>query len=127
MSPIPIIFIDANITFRQLAVRVFERHFAADIALLADADSWPLLVVPATAPLAVLLGLGSDGLVDSQLLGAIYATLPGVSVIVLGHLDDPPYRTAACRAGAAAFISKAEIGDQLIPTLRRLAASPPRA
>lgn len=123
MHPIPVIFIDANTTFRQLAIRVFERHFAAEVAFVGDAERWPPEAAPTGGARAVLLGLGAEGLIDPQLLAVIHAALPGIPVIVLGHLDDPPYATAALSAGAAAFISKDEIGDKLIPTLQRLSVT----
>jgi DNA-binding NarL/FixJ family response regulator len=123
MHPIPIIFIDANTTFRQLAIRVFERHFAAEIVFVGEADQWPPSAALSGSVQAVLLGLGAEGLVDPRILVAIQAAMPGIPVIVLGHLDEPPYATAALSAGAAAFISKDEIGDKLIPTLRRLSAA----
>ncbi|NJN17637.1 MAG: hypothetical protein HC822_15875 [Oscillochloris sp.] len=125
MKPIPIIFLDANTAFRRLAVRVLERHFQADIRLLANADSWPLRFNGSEQPQAVLFGLGSDGLIDPQLMLAIHAALPGVPVVVLGHLDDPAYRSAAFAAGAAAFVSKDTIGDMLIPLLRQLTTCKP--
>lgn len=123
MGQIPVIFIDANTTFRRLIVRVLEQHFADMIAFVSDADSWSLARSSVVAPRAVLLGLGAEGLVDPQLLATIHIALPYVPIIVLGHLDDAAYRDAALAAGAAAFISKDDLGVELIPVLRRLTHS----
>jgi len=120
MARIPIVFIDANSFFRRLIIRVLERHFADAVALVSDGDSWPLTAPPNVAPRAVLLGLGAEGLADPQLLKAIRGVLPYTPIVVLGHLDDTAYREAALAAGAAAFISKDEIGADLIPVLRRV-------
>lgn len=129
VSPIPVLFLDANEAFRWLAVRALGRHFAADITLLAEGAAWPLDAPPAAQPQAVLLGLGADGLVEPTLLAAIKAALPGVPVVVLGHLDEPAYGAAALAAGAAAFIAKGDLTTELIPLLRQLVgqASPLQA
>lgn len=123
MSSIPVLFIDASTAFRHLVARVLERHFAADITLVAEGDTWPLDELPAIRPQAVLLGLGAAGLVELHLLSSIQSALPDVPVIVLGHLDDPAYCAAALAAGAAAFVSKDALGVELIPALHRLISS----
>lgn len=123
MIQIPIIFIDANTVFRRLITHVFERYFTDAIALVSDAASWPLTTLPTITPQAVLLGLGAEGLADPQVLSAIQIVLPCIPIVVLGHLDDVAYRDAAISAGAAAFVSKEEIGANLIPVLRRLTSS----
>jgi len=120
MLQIPIIFIDANTFFRRLIVRVLEQHFAETVVLVSEASSWPLAAPPGRSPRVVLLGLGAEGLADPQLLAAIHRVLPHIPIVVLGHLDDMAYREAALAAGADAFISKDEIGADLVPVLRRL-------
>ncbi len=119
MSPIPICFLEPNHTFRQLAVEALRYAFSAEITLLSAGDTWPLPVCPSVLPEAVLLGLGAEGLVNAPLLAAIQAALPGVPVIVLGHLDDAAYRVAALAAGATAFVSKDALSSELVPALRR--------
>jgi DNA-binding NarL/FixJ family response regulator len=122
MRPIPVLFIDASPPFRQLVARLIERYFADDITLLDAIDRWPPDTLPSSSPRAVLLGLGAEGLADARLIAAIQATLPDVPVIVLGHLSDPAYRTVALAAGAADFVAKEALGDELIPLLRRIVA-----
>lgn len=125
MSPIPVIFLDRHSVFRRLVSRVLERHFGDEILLLADGDSWPLAEPLPTQPKAVLLGLGSDGLVDPLLLASINATLAGVPVIVLAHLYDEAYHEAALEAGADAFIAKVTLDTELVPVLHRLTSQVP--
>lgn len=125
MGPIPTIFIDVHPVFRQIATRVLERYFADTITLVAEGDHWPLAIPSAAHPQVVLLGLGAEGLVDPQCLAAIRTAIPGVVLVVLGLLDDPPYRAASLAAGADAFISKSEIGTWLIPVIRQLTAHVP--
>jgi DNA-binding NarL/FixJ family response regulator len=120
MSPIPIIFLDPNTTFRRLVVRVLRRHFAADITLIADHPSWPIDEALAPQPQAVLFGLGMNALVEPQTIAGLHAVFPGSHIVILGHLDELEYRTAAFAAGAAAFIAKDALATELVPVLRRL-------
>ena len=123
VSPIPVIFIDTSDSFRRLVARLLERHFAADIVLAGDYSGWPVTGArPNPSPQAVLLGLGSNGLVDPQLLATLRHELPEAPVVVLGHLDDAPYREAALAAGAAAFVAKDTLDTTLVPTLRQVVA-----
>lgn len=123
MRSIPILFIDPSPPFRHLIARLLERYFTADITLVAEIDQWPPAALPASPPQAVLLGLGGTGLTDPQLIRSIHTLLPGVPVIVLGHLEEPAYRAAALAAGAAGFVAKEAISSELIPLLRQLVAS----
>lgn len=120
MRPIPVLFIDASPPFRRLVAKLIERYFAADMTLLDEIDRWPPETLPPTSPRAVLLGLGAEGLADAQLIAAIQNALPDVPVIVLGHLSDPAYREVALAAGAAGFVAKEALSDDLIPLLRQI-------
>ena len=119
MRPIPVFLIDANTAFRRLVVYVLKQHFSAEITLLLESDTWPVPVIPAAKPAAVLLGLGAEGLVKPQVLAAIQTTLVGVPIIVLGHLDDGAYHTAALATGVAAFVAKDTLWTELVPVLRQ--------
>lgn len=118
MLPIRIIFVEPHAVFRRLASRALERHFADDLALLAEGPGWPLASPPPEGVEAVLVG--ADGLVDRALLDAIAAALPGTPIVVLGHLHDEAYSAAALAAGAAAFVAKLAVDTELVPTLRLL-------
>ncbi|MEI7644688.1 MAG: hypothetical protein WCJ55_10450 [Chloroflexales bacterium] len=121
--PILIYFLDANCAFRQIMVRVMHQAFSTDITLLGVGDTWPIPVSSSSAPDVVLLGIGAEGLVNPQLLTSIHAELPGVPILVLGHLDDAVYRVAAMKAGASAFLSKDSLAADLVPTLRQIAGT----
>ncbi|PDW03943.1 response regulator [Candidatus Viridilinea mediisalina] len=120
MSPIPVLFVDASPPFRRLVVRLLERYFAAEVTLVAECEHWPPPQLPPITPKAVLLGLGGAGLTDPQLIASIHDLLPGVPVIVLGHLKEPAYRQAALAAGAAGFVAKEALSTELIPLLRHI-------
>ncbi|RRR68024.1 MAG: DNA-binding response regulator [Candidatus Viridilinea halotolerans] len=117
---------NASAIFRQLAAGVLTRHFRSRITLAAARSSWYPVAVSALQPqpLAVLLGLGADGMPDPVMLAAIKMDLPDVPVVILGYLDDEAYSNAALRAGAAAFISKGAIQTELLPVLTQLVARP---
>lgn len=120
MCQIPVLFVDASPPFRRLVVRLLERYFATEIILVAESGHWPPPQMLPIQPQAVLLGLGGAGLTDPQLIASIHDLLPGVPVIVLGHLKEPAYRQAALAAGAAGFVAKEALSTELIPLLRQL-------
>jgi len=123
MPPILIYFLDANRTFRQIVVRVLRQAFSAEITLLGAGDTWPIPVCSSSVPDVVLIGIGAEGLVNPQLLTSIHVALPGVPILVLGHLDDAVYRVAALKAGASAFLSKDSLAVNLVPTLRQITST----
>ncbi|MEI8308296.1 MAG: hypothetical protein WCF99_14650 [Chloroflexales bacterium] len=123
MPPILIYFLDANRAFRKIVVQVLHHAFSADITLLGAGETWPIPVCSSAAPDVVLIGIGAEGLVNPQLLTSIHAELPGVPILVLGHLDDAVYRVAAMKAGASAFLSKDSLAADLVPTLRQIAGT----
>lgn len=120
MSPIPIIFIDSSDAFRRLVTRLLARHFAEDITLVGEHDTWPTIITPGIQPRVVLLGLGAEGMLELQQIVDIRATLPDVPVLVLSHLADAAYREAALDAGAADFVAKEALAIALVPALRQL-------
>jgi DNA-binding NarL/FixJ family response regulator len=118
--PIAVIFLDRNLVFRRLAARLFVRHFAAELVLIAQGDRWPLVGAPVQTPQAILLGLGADALVEQDQMRDLRADFPAAPIVVLGHLAESAYREAALAAGAAAFIAKDALMTELLPVLRKL-------
>lgn len=61
-----------------------------------------------------------DGLTATRQL---HILAPGVRVVVLSLQDDAATRDAATQAGAHAFVGKQEGSEQLVATIRRVAAA----
>jgi len=61
-----------------------------------------------------------DGLAATRRL---HSTEPGVRVVVLSLQDDAATRGAAADAGAHAFVGKQEGSEELLATIRRVAAA----
>ena len=64
-------------------------------------------------------GSGVSGLKGTR---AILEHSPKASVIVMSAFSEPACRSAACRAGAMAFVSKRAIGSELMQVLETLTA-----
>ncbi len=121
MTPVPVVFIDTNQLFRHALTSIVNRHFATDIEIIAVYAAWPL---PDTAyalrPRALLLGLGSNGLIEPKYLQQLQQIWPATPVIALGLLADEAYQRAALALGIQAFIAKEQLADELAPTVRRI-------
>jgi CheY-like chemotaxis protein len=55
-----------------------------------------------------------------QVIARLRTLLPGVVIIALSVMNTPDFRKAALAAGANAFVSKARLRADLMPTLRQL-------
>jgi len=82
-------------------------------------DAHDLLAqIETTCPDLVLLDWELPGMAAPQLLSALRATCPGLSVIALS--GRPEARRAALAAGASALVSKVDPPDRLLAAIRRV-------
>jgi DNA-binding NarL/FixJ family response regulator len=79
-----------------------------------------LAQVRSKQPRIVLLGVGLYHLAGFRLLPHIRRALPDSLIIVLGPLDMEAFRQAALAAGADAFILKAALIRDVIPTIEQM-------
>lgn len=125
MAPLAAIFIDANDIFRRVAARLFVHHFQERFALVASFASY---AEAAQDPLArsaslVLLGLGSEGLLETASLAELRAGRPDVVIVALAYFDALPYRQLLLLAGADVVIAKEQIAAGLLPAIEHALAS----
>jgi DNA-binding NarL/FixJ family response regulator len=73
-------------------------------------------------PDIVLVDLKMPDVPGLQLLPQLRLTLPSAILIAMSLSDSDEYRDAAAAAGADAFVSKASLDRDLLPTIRRLAS-----
>ena len=71
-------------------------------------------------PDAVVLDLNLGNANGLDVCSKIVATVPGARVVILTALVDPEVEREALRRGAAAFVSKWQMADQLLTTIQRL-------
>jgi DNA-binding NarL/FixJ family response regulator len=124
VEPVPVVFIEVNPSFRQALASIVTRHFATDIEFIAVYGTWPPPDAASTLrPRAILLGMGSQGLIDPAMLRQIQHIWPATPVIAMGLLDDEAYRKAALALGVSAFIAKEQLAQELAPTVQRVVAA----
>ncbi|MGQ0568719.1 MAG: response regulator [Armatimonadota bacterium] len=73
-------------------------------------------------PDVILMEIESIGMDGVELIKAMRKAAPESAVVVLSLRDDSFTRKRVEAAGAAAFVSKHEYGDRLLPTINRVAA-----
>lgn len=72
-------------------------------------------------PDVILVDLAMPDVSGLELLPRLREKLPGTVLVALTLLEPEDWRRAAEEAGADAFVSKATLDRQLVPTIRRLA------
>ena len=117
-SPIALIVNGHHAVRRALCERIqasFSNFRIREAASVEDA----LCVLEDEAIDIVLLdeGSGISGLKGTR---AILEHSPKASVIVMSSFTEPECRSAACRAGAMAFVNKRAIGSELMQVLEAM-------
>jgi DNA-binding NarL/FixJ family response regulator len=74
-------------------------------------------------PDIVLMDIDLPGIDGFEATSILRVRSPGTAVVMLTMHDTPSHRQAAASAGAAAYITKAEIDDRLGSTLESLLGS----
>lgn len=75
-------------------------------------------------PDLVLLDLAMSDLNGIEVLRRIKTMAESPRVVILTLFDSPEYENQSMRMGAAGFVSKANLGVQLMPTIHALFAGP---
>jgi DNA-binding NarL/FixJ family response regulator len=121
MKPIRVLLVDDEPAIRRgLRMRL---ELEDDLEVVGEAPDGmrALAAITESAPDVVLMDIemaGGDGLSATRLIDPSSST---ARVIVLSIHDSEHVRGLAMRAGARAFVSKNEGGDQLVRTIRRVA------
>ena len=71
-------------------------------------------------PDVVVLDLNLGDASGLELCPAILDAVPGVRVVILTAFTDPEIEYEAFRRGASAFVTKENMGEQLLTTIRRM-------
>lgn len=123
--PSRVLLVDDNQQFLAFS-REFLSEFAdIEVAGLALTAQEAMRLALEARPHIVVADLAMPGTNGLELTHQIKAALPGVPVIILTLQDSAHYRHAALEAGADAFVPKAAMDTELVPAIRRLAATRP--
>ena len=77
-------------------------------------------MAPLLKPQVILTDLAMPEMHGLDPIPRLRASLPDAVIIVLTLMDPRSYRAAVLAAGADAFVSKATLEGDLLPTIRRL-------
>ncbi len=102
---------------RALTILLEQQPGLTVVGEAVDAHDLLIQMEP-TCPDMLLLDWELPGMAAPQLLSALRATCPGLSVIALS--GRPGARRAALAAGADAFVSKADPPDRLLAAIQRV-------
>jgi DNA-binding NarL/FixJ family response regulator len=123
METTSVLLVDDSSLFVRVATRFLMARGDIELAGTArDADE-ALRLAEELRPELVLLDLNMPHVSGLEVIPRLRRALPGVKIIVLTLWDTDLYRQAALAAGADDFVSKGQIGNNLLPAIRRLRAS----
>jgi len=119
-----VLLVDDNQTFLQMLARFLAESSAGDVAVVGAAQGGRDALAHARRlrPDLVLVDLAMPDLPGLVVLPKLRETLPTAILIALTLQDSEESREAALAAGADAFVSKASLERDLLPTIRELAA-----
>jgi DNA-binding NarL/FixJ family response regulator len=128
MNPVSVLLVDDSPIFLRIATQFLQQYGDVVVLGVADGGKECLLQAKRLQPQVVLLDLSMPDLPGLEVIPRLRAVQPQVGIIILTMLDTNGYRQAALAAGADDFISKANMADDLLPAIQRVAqASRPAA
>lgn len=125
MAAITVLLVDDNAAFRQLATRFLEEEAGQEVVVVGSVGSGEETLAQAEhlRPQVVLLDLRMPGLSGLETIPRLRRVAPDTRIVVLTLLDGDGYRRASLRAGADAFVGKANVTHDLLPAIRQVMRS----
>lgn len=122
MRPIPVFLVESNPAFLRIVTQLLQDYYQEELTLVGTSNGADHILhqIQILQPRIILLGLNQHHLGMLQVIPHVRASLPQSGIIVLGFLDVHAYREAALAAGADAFIAKAVINRELLPTIQMI-------
>jgi len=119
-KPISVLLIDDNVTFLRIAARFLRDQTDINVVGTATDGEEGLIKAKKLKPQIILLDLAMPNLPGLDAIPLLREIQHEVKLIALTMLDTDAYRIAAKTAGADAFVAKASMGSELLPTIRRI-------
>jgi YesN/AraC family two-component response regulator len=120
MWPVRILLVDDNVTFLEAITRFLATQSGIEVVGWARSGHDALKLVQSLKPDLVLLDIVMPGMTGLEAAQQIKAQPDAPGVILLTLYDDLPYRTAAADAPVDGFVSKVDVGTQLLPLIDHL-------
>ncbi len=117
MSPLRVLLVDDSHDFLESAARFLSEYPSLEIVGWTFSGRDARELVARLQPDLVLMDLTMPGMNGLEATRQIKA-LPGAPcVVILTLYDNHEYRSAAEAAGADGFVTKSELGTQLLPLI----------
>ncbi len=122
MDPVSLLLVDDSLTFLEILKRYLEQHYRHEVIVLGTAGGGEeaLVLAQRLRPNIVLIDLAMPGVSGLEAIPRLRAALPDTGIIALTFLEPNGYRPAALTAGADEFVTKANLGTDLLPVIRRV-------
>ncbi|PJB74397.1 MAG: hypothetical protein CO095_04785 [Armatimonadetes bacterium CG_4_9_14_3_um_filter_58_7] len=120
---ISVLLVDDSSAFLRIAERFLEESPEVRVAGAALGGLQALPLARDLQPDAIIVDLQMPDLNGLDLIPQLRSVLPEARIIALTFHDDRYHRAAALRAGAHDFVAKANMGNDLLPALRKIAKS----
>ena len=115
--PPTILVVDDNRHMRRLLLEMLQAAYQGSSVLQA-ADAFEAIAqCSKAAPHVVVMDVGlpdHDGIEATMMIRLLF---PEIAVVILSSHDERAYRDAARSAGAAGYVSKADVFTALIPSI----------
>ncbi len=124
MRELTLLLVDDHEAFLNAAQRELRAHGWLKIVGRALNGREAVMRTEQLRPAVVVMDLAMPEMGGLQATRLIKAQDEPPFVIIVSHFDDAEHREHAARAGADAFVGKAEYTRDLLPILERLGAEP---
>lgn len=121
-DPLSVLLVDDNPTFLRIATRFLTEYSdgALNVVGVAHGGEEALTLARELEPEIVLIDLAMPDLPGLEVIPQLRNLVPHTKIIVLTLLDTEGYRRAATDAGANAFVPKASLSTDLLPTIQQI-------
>jgi len=117
-----VLLVDDNPLFLEVVQDFLRELGEVQVVGTCSSGKEALDALERLAPHVIVLDISMPGMNGFELTRAIKARSSSPSVIVLTLLDTPRHKRAALEAGADAFVGKARMDIDLLPTIRSVTA-----
>ncbi len=120
MKPISVMLVDDNPTFLRATAQFIQAHDDLSIVGAVEEGQDALEQVQALRPQVILVDLAMIGMPGLEVIPRLRELMPNAGIIALTLLNTNNFRKAALEAGADAFVPKATMRTDLLPTIRQI-------
>ena len=121
--PATVMMVDDHAATRSAVAALLNRDLPHCRLLACGSAEQALAVCSSELPALIIMDIALPGMNGVEATSLIKHRYPDVSVVMLSNSDMQVYRDGAKAAGAAAFVSKRHIADELVAVLTGLLAA----